>query len=110
MWQACRRRAGGAAPADARAQAVVDEMYQATTSMWTPDRAAFAQVGEQMATQADSRALLERVSPDAAPLLEPVEAPLDVAALVVDRVEHDRPAAYAHHDVVMLRCTYAHDH
>jgi len=33
------------------------------TSMWTPDRAAFAQAGEQMATQADSRALLERLSP-----------------------------------------------
>lgn len=32
------------------------------TSMWTPDRAAFAQVGEQMAAQADSRALLERVT------------------------------------------------
>lgn len=27
------------------------------TSMWTPDRAAFAQVGVQMATQADSPAL-----------------------------------------------------
>jgi hypothetical protein len=32
------------------AQAAIDEMYQAMTSMWTPDRAAFAQVGEQIAT------------------------------------------------------------
>ncbi len=47
---------------DPRTLAVVQSMYTAMSAMWTPDRAAFEQVGKQLATQPDSRAVLERVS------------------------------------------------
>jgi DNA-binding transcriptional MerR regulator len=53
----------GAAPDDARTQAVIADMHQAMTAMWTPDAAAFTQVGEQLATQPESAAVLSRVTP-----------------------------------------------
>lgn len=53
----------GASPTDPRAQRVVSEMYTALTSLWNPDRQAFVQVGEQLADQPDSRAMLERITP-----------------------------------------------
>lgn len=49
-------------PSDPRTLAVVQNMYTAMSAMWTPDRAAFEQVGKQLATQPESRAVLERVS------------------------------------------------
>ncbi|MDQ0540943.1 DNA-binding transcriptional MerR regulator [Curtobacterium flaccumfaciens] len=52
----------GTSPSDPRTLAVVQEMHTAMSSMWTPDRAAFEQVGKQLATQPESRVVLERVS------------------------------------------------
>jgi DNA-binding transcriptional MerR regulator len=52
----------GVAPSDPRTLAIVGAMHAAISVMWTPDRAAFTQLGTQLATQPDSRAVLERVS------------------------------------------------
>jgi DNA-binding transcriptional MerR regulator len=53
----------GASPDDPRAQAVVAEMHRAMQAMWTPDEAAFTEVGEQLAAQPESAAVLARVTP-----------------------------------------------
>lgn len=60
----------GASAADARVQAVVGEMHEAMTSMWTPDRNAFTMVGHELATQADSRTMLERIAPELPKFIE----------------------------------------
>ncbi|MWJ14268.1 HTH-type transcriptional activator TipA (plasmid) [Clavibacter michiganensis] len=53
----------GAAADDPRTQAVVAEMHHAMTAMWTPDAAAFTQVGEQLASQPESVSVLSKVTP-----------------------------------------------
>lgn len=52
----------GATPSDPRTLAVVGEMHEAMRAMWTPDKAAFTQVGNQLASQPDSRAVMEQIS------------------------------------------------